>query len=342
MSSLEFEETGDRSHVIGQFVSAEGTKPNRLNNRIRNRFSSSGESRFITLSNARRAIQQVASTLKLPLLFVDRAHNLYRLALQSHFMFGRQQTHVVATCLYTICRLEKSPNLLIDFADALQVNVYVLGKTFLQFIKVIKLQQQLQIIDPCLYLHRYACRFNLGDKLNSITTMSLRIITRMKKDWIITGRRPDSICAVALTISMRCHGIVKTQTEIARTFRIQVTTLHQRIVEFSNTPAAQLTVQEFNTMMPVNSDSMDPNSNSNQFDFDPPSFIRNLVKESAPDVSNSDIVYDFSLDSEKTYNQVICDSAQIDFGSSTSLQTVDFGTVSVKVPLPALKKRLEF
>lgn len=203
VSSLEFEESGDRAHVIGQFVSADGMKPMRSNARMINRYTSSGESREITLANARRAIQQVASSLKLPSLYVDKAYRLYSKALQIRFMYGRQQTHIVATCLYTICRLEKSPHLLIDFSDALQVNVYVLGKAFLQFSRVMNLQEQLKVIDPALYLHRFSSRLNLGDKQNAIIMMSLRIITRMKKDWIVVGRRPDSICAIAMLIAAR-------------------------------------------------------------------------------------------------------------------------------------------
>lgn len=84
--------------------------------------------REATLANAKRVISQVATTLRLPHYFVDRSFRLYQLALQHNFLFGRRQAHIVATCLYIICRQEKSPYLLIDFADALQCNVYMLGK----------------------------------------------------------------------------------------------------------------------------------------------------------------------------------------------------------------------
>ena len=116
--------------------------------------------RDATLVNARRTISQVAGSLRLPPLYVDRAYRLYQLALQRNFIFGRKQLHVVATCLYIICRQEKSPHLLIDFSDSLQINVYVLGKSFLQFSKVLNLN--LPVVDPSLYIHRYATRLDLG------------------------------------------------------------------------------------------------------------------------------------------------------------------------------------
>ena len=80
--------------------------------------------------------------------------------------YGRRQVHVVATVLYIICRQEKSPHLLIDFSDALQVNVYRLGHCFLQFIRLLNLK--LPLIDPSLYIHRYAGQLEVGDKLNSV------------------------------------------------------------------------------------------------------------------------------------------------------------------------------
>jgi transcription factor IIIB subunit 2 len=125
VSSVEFQESGDRSHVMGQFVSANCSKPYNSATRTRGRYGNSRESRDATLAMARRNIAQVAGTLRLPGIYVDKAYRLYTLALQRNFIFGRRQMHVVATCLYTICRQEKSPHLLIDFSDALQVNVYV-------------------------------------------------------------------------------------------------------------------------------------------------------------------------------------------------------------------------
>jgi transcription initiation factor TFIIIB Brf1 subunit/transcription initiation factor TFIIB len=149
------------------------------------RYGFSRESREATLANARRNIAQVASSLRLPSYFIDRAQRLYSLALQRNFVYGRRQMHIVATVLYTICRQEKSPHLLIDFSDVLQVNVYTLGKSFLQLTKILNLN--LMVVDPSLYIHRFATRLDLGDKVGAVSTTAMRIVTRMKKDWINTG-----------------------------------------------------------------------------------------------------------------------------------------------------------
>ncbi len=104
VSSVEFQESGDRSHVVGQFVSASTGKSFGSMGRGHNRYGFSRESREATLSNAKRAIAQIAASIRFPSFYVDRALRLYSLALQRNFIYGRRQLHVIAVCLYTICR----------------------------------------------------------------------------------------------------------------------------------------------------------------------------------------------------------------------------------------------
>lgn len=153
VSSIEFQESGDRSQVIGQFVAANCSRPFSSGARSGGRFGSGRESREATIFRMRQIITQTAASLNLPEDgIIDRALGLYQLAMEKNFVFGRRQIHVACTCLYAICRKESKPHLLIDFSDALQINVFVLGKSFLQFLRMLHLK--LPIIDPCLYIHR--------------------------------------------------------------------------------------------------------------------------------------------------------------------------------------------
>lgn len=323
VSSIEFQETGDRSSVIGQFVSAQSSKPFNSAVRARGRYGNNRESRDATLANARRAIQQIASSLRLPNLYVDQAYRMYQVALQKNFIMGRRVLHVVATCLYTVCRKEKSPHLLIDFSDALQINVYVLGKAFLQFSRCINIQ--LPLVDPSLYIHRFAARLDLGDKVGTVITTALRIVTRLKKDWITQGRRPDGVCAVSLLIASRCHGFHKSQGEIAKLFRISSDTLQKRIAEFRATPAAQLTVEQFHVQ-------------DFDIEFDPPAFIRgavtaaeegnNELRLTLPDASAAAGAHDAGGYSRGDYDS-----------SGLKVAHCLVGGVEIAVPVPGQKKK---
>jgi hypothetical protein len=172
--------------------------------------------------------------------------------------------HIVATVLYIICRQEKSPHLLIDFSDALQVNVYTIGKTFLQLSRILSLK--MPVVDPCLYIHRFVTRLDLGEKMGNVSTTALRIVTRMKKDWINTGRRPDGVCSAAILIACRSYGISKSIGEIAGLFRITEATLKKRLNDFKNTPSSHLTVEQFH-------------QHDFNFELDPPTYLHSQQLE---------------------------------------------------------------
>jgi transcription factor IIIB subunit 2 len=150
--------------------------------------------------------------------------------------------HVVAVCLYVKCREDKSPHMLIDFSDALSVNVFTLGACFLKFCRLLNIETPL--IDPSLYIHRFAGRLDLSTKTATVAQAALRIVARMKRDWIITGRRPAGICAAALLIAARTHGFPRTQAEIVKVLRVCGMTVRTRLEEFEATPAAQLTMDD--------------------------------------------------------------------------------------------------
>ena len=46
-------------------------------------------------------------------------------------------------------------------------------------------------MDPCLYVMRFAHKLELGDKTHEVSMTALRLVSRMKKDWIHFGRRPS-------------------------------------------------------------------------------------------------------------------------------------------------------
>jgi transcription factor IIIB subunit 2 len=269
VSAVEFVEgAGGASSMVGQFVSATSSKAYTgpaAGGAVRGgRYGFSRDSRETTLANGRRRIQEVASRLRLGSHYVDAAHRLFTIAVEKNFVQGRRTTHVVAACLYIACRQEKSQHMLIDFSDALQVNVYTLGTCFLKFRRLLGLK--LEIIDPALYIYRFAAHLELDEKANAVALTALRLVGRMKRDWIVAGRRPAGICAAALLIAARAHGFSKHHQDVTRILRVCGLTVTTRVKEFEKTPSANLTLQQFNTV-------------DFESEADPPVFTRNKIRE---------------------------------------------------------------
>lgn len=246
VSEVQFQENSiGGASAIGQFVSGEGNKAGvGLGSGFRHGLGQ--ESRAVTLQNGKRRINMVGHQLQMNQHCIDTAYNFYKLAVNKRLTRGRRTNHVVVACLYLVCRTERTPHMLLDFSDVLQIDVFTLGRTYL------KLAQELYInlpaVDPCLYIHRFAHKLEFGEKEHDVAMTALRLVSRMKRDWIHHGRRPSGLCGAALLVSARLHGFSRTVREVVKTVRISDTTIRKRLGDFLETPSSQLTIDEFQTI----------------------------------------------------------------------------------------------
>ncbi|KAF9434394.1 transcription factor TFIIIB subunit brf1 [Entomortierella beljakovae] len=234
------EGSGGAASVVGTFV-GEGKAGARTMGPGRRQTSQ--ESREKTLDAARRRITAMAVALKLNENHAEAAQRYFNLAITNNFIQGRRSEHVVACCLYIVCRNEGTTHMLIDFSELLQLNVFKLGVTFLHLTK--QLHIILPLVDPSLYISRFATMLDFGEDTQRVANDALRLVSRMDRDWIRTGRRPAGICGACLLIAARMHHYRRSQKEVIQVVRIGEGTLRKRLDEFASTPSGQLTVSDF-------------------------------------------------------------------------------------------------
>jgi len=269
VSSVEYVEgSNGQSGMVGKFVAQNRSKAYSGGSGMPGAYGFGRDSREQTLANGRRRIQDVASALRLGSHFVDTAHRLFTLAVEKNFTQGRRKAPVTAACLYIACRMEKSQHMLIDFSDALQVNVYVLGTYFLKLRRLLSLEKYMSIIDPALYVYRFAAHLGFDDKANAVSLTAVRLVGRMKRDWIVAGRRPAGICAAALLIAARAHGFDRYKHDVTKVLRVCGMTVANRLRDFERTPASALTLEQF-----------DDSDVELEYEADPPIFTQNRIKE---------------------------------------------------------------
>ncbi|OWR50212.1 TFIIB-related factor [Danaus plexippus plexippus] len=102
--------------------------------------------------------------------------------------------------------------------------------------------------DPCLYIIRFASQLQFEEKQHEVSMTALRLVQRMKRDSIHSGRRPSGVCGAALLIAARLHDFSRTPTDVVRIVKIHETTLRKRLLEFGETPSSALTLDEFMTV----------------------------------------------------------------------------------------------
>lgn len=263
VSEVSFSETsGGKAVVTGQYISHDQTGV--LGNSLYG--IQSGESRHQTIEKARRRLEQIGHGLKIPDHVVEASLRHFRTALTNNFVKGRKSQHVLCACLYLACRQNKTDHMLMDFAEAINVNVFYIGATYLQLIRNQKIRE-LPIVDPTVYIQRFAAKLQFGNEMGRRVVNDARLLVqRMSKDWLQQGRRPAGIAAACILLAARMNNFRRSKSEIVQVAKIAEETLQRRLDEFGRSSAGTLTIRDFRVTDIETAD-------------DPPSFRKHREKE---------------------------------------------------------------
>ncbi|UJR33930.1 hypothetical protein I4U23_021349 [Adineta vaga] len=238
------ETSGGGIQVVGQWVS---------NDELRGSGGGGGmmgfngrESRQITLQKARRGIMDIASNMRMNHHCIDAAFKIYKMALDRGLSRGNKASHLLSACLYIICRTEGTQHILLDFCDHVDADISVLARIYLRLAR--ELCINVPHTDPSLLIPRYAAKLDFGDRTNAVSNTALRIVQRMKRDWLNIGRRSSGLCGSALLFAARMHNFNRTIQQIVDVVKISKATIIRRLQEFEVTPTAQLNMKEFDTI----------------------------------------------------------------------------------------------
>jgi transcription factor IIIB subunit 2 len=223
------------------------------------------ESREITEQNGNRYIQQLSRTLNIPESATKAAGQVFKLAVGLNFIQGRRTRTVAAVSLYVACRRQNGNTvMLIDFADVLMINVFKLGRAYKALLDELRLGGNVFMmnpIDPESLIYRFAKQLEFGSATMQVASEAVRIVQRMNRDWMTTGRRPAGICGAALILAARMNNFRRTVREVVYVVKVTEITINQRLNEFGSTESGDLTVDQFRSVQLENA-------------HDPPSFTQ--------------------------------------------------------------------
>ncbi|TBT96545.1 transcription initiation factor IIIB, partial [Hamiltosporidium magnivora] len=230
VSSLNFTEISNGSSVLtGQII------------KITENYTKVGTS-FISTNNTyvQNTIRSICVSLGLSDDHVSSSFRWYKLSLQHNLTKGRSLLYTLSAVIYITCRQEKTPHLLIDFSVLLRIDVFKIGRTFLKITNLLNIK--VPLIDPSLYLPRFVNKLKMSEK---VLCLANRIVSRMKRDWIVVGRRPNNLCGASLVVAGRILDEVRGISEVARIVHVSVVTIKKRLKEMAATASANLSINEF-------------------------------------------------------------------------------------------------
>jgi len=135
-----------------------------------------------------------------------------------------------------------------DISEALQVNVFKLGDIYKELNKALFLEVHSHItpiveVEPLLM--KYAAKLEFGNDTRQIVEDAARIIKRMKRDWMVTGRHPAGLCGACIILAARMNNHRRSVREVVYIVKVADMTIATRLAEFKKTRSSTMSVSEF-------------------------------------------------------------------------------------------------
>lgn len=202
------------------------SKTRNLMKRIRkkNKWSYSALHQNLTanLSN----LKIVSSYLNLPKRVEMEAAEIYRECVQRGVTMARSNENILASSIYIAAKMHLIPKSLNEISDATKIDKFVIAKTAKLVVK--RLDVKLNPSNPVDFVGRFASELNIDA---TVQTKAVKMIERMQKEGLNSGKNPISLAATALYITSLINGTKVKQIDIAKVSGITETTLRSRTKE---------------------------------------------------------------------------------------------------------------
>ena len=92
---------------------------------------------------------------------------------------------------------------------------------------------------------KFARKLEFGNQYRKVAEDAVKILKRMKRDWMVTGRRPAGLCGACIILAARMNNYRRTVREVVYVVKVADMTIAKRLEEFERTRSSTLTVEEF-------------------------------------------------------------------------------------------------
>jgi transcription initiation factor TFIIB len=180
------------------------------------------------LSKAMSELDRLSSQLEIPKDIKEEAAFLYRKALESGKIKGRNIAGMMTAALYAACRRRKMPRTFEDFHKFSKLSKKSLRKFYRIFVETNNVK--VPLANPKDYVARYTSALGLSTHVqNKVYEILEGIIGKN----ITSGRDPTKLAAAAIYIAGILEGEKRTQKDIAKVANISEVTLRNRYKEIA-------------------------------------------------------------------------------------------------------------
>jgi len=137
-----------------------------------------------------------------------------------------------------------------DFSELIQVNVFKIGQTYQSLKKDLWLDAYdasgiRPVVEVENLIMKFARKLEFGSSLMKVAEDAAKLVRRMKRDWMVTGRRPAGLCGACIILAARMNNFRRTVREVVYVVKVADMTVAKRIEEFKRTASSDLTIEQF-------------------------------------------------------------------------------------------------
>jgi transcription factor IIIB 90 kDa subunit len=201
--------------------------------------------------NARKSLDKLCPRLGVSESTRAQAVSIFSLASRSRFSAGRRTDEVAAACLYAACRRQRDNTImLMDISELLNMNVFRLGEVYKALCKELMINDQggvgtQYLVEVESLIMKYCRKLEFGEATRQVAEDAVKIVRRMKRDWMVTGRHPAGLCGACIILAARMNNFRRSTREVVYVAKVADMTIMKRVNEFRRTKAAALTVDQF-------------------------------------------------------------------------------------------------
>lgn len=226
-----------------------GPRMNIGNGRRRVAGGGDGTHNLNTIIEAQGYISSIVNTCRLPSKMADDALDQLKRIQPLGFLRGRAIQKSVAAVVYWAVRSSGNTRvMLIDIADAIQFDVFRLGRTFKKLLILLYKDMANCPFEPLFpedIIKGMISRLGFDREFDNVANDAVRIVQRMDRDWITTGRKPAAICGSAVMVAARMNNFRRTVDEISWVAKTTTATLRLRLEELARVDSAKMSVADF-------------------------------------------------------------------------------------------------
>jgi len=185
--------------------------------------TSSASSQERNLQNALNILTKLGEKLEIPRNVLERAAQIYRMALDRDLVRGRAINSIVAASLYLALREFQMPRTFKTMAKHVGIDRKELGRCYRLLIRELNIKTP--VINPSLYVKSIVSKANLPDR---VAVLAEKIINVAKKMKITAGKDPVGLASAAVYYATRLLGYNVTQRDIANAAEITEVTVRNR------------------------------------------------------------------------------------------------------------------